>query len=99
MCVFLLLSGPQRDALTRDQLAEHRIEEQSERAIKLLEPYTRQLVNPRANISKSTLGAPKVAGPKTAGRKRATANVNEQHPKLHLRYSDFFVANFSQIAT
>ncbi|KAG0560154.1 hypothetical protein KC19_10G157700 [Ceratodon purpureus] len=61
--------GPQKDPLTRDMLSEHRIEEQSERAIKLLEPYTRQLANPRARrIGKTPLA------PKAAGRKRGTTN-------------------------
>lgn len=89
-CIFPL-SGLQRDALTRDQLAEHRIEEQSERAIKLLEPYTRQLVNPRT-IGKSTL-APTAAGPKTAGRKRGT-----EHRKLHLRQPSEDTSTQSSVA-
>jgi len=89
------LSGPQRDALTRDQLSEHRIEEQSERAIKLLEPYTRQLVNPRA-ISK--LVVPKVAGPKTAGRKRGISTIANEHPKPHLRQPSEDTSTQSSVA-
>lgn len=56
--------GAQRDSsVTRDMISEHRIEEQAERAIKLLEPYTRQLTILGARRTDKSLS------PKAADRK------------------------------
>jgi hypothetical protein len=68
-------------------LSEHRIEEQSERAIKLLEPYTRQLANPRGRrIGKTGLGG------KAVGRKRGEERA------LHFRQPSEDTSTQSSVA-